>query len=382
MTINLNTLYSTIAYTRSNPDIDTPAIVEELPMEVLDRIAIKLHGKLCDAPETYRAHFIEAMEDVMVDLGAKRVAQDALHDCGLDPRFTFDGNFLLPTEESAKSRSVFQSFLLNQKEKCILACADAEAKWSAYTQELYLTFETAAHIQRAPLAQHLFFQTLGELSKQLLPNRADLPLRPYPSELMTPIHAMQKPQNGKQPIKGDAVNGDLMRVCQWGFWRLSKTYCPEEGYIRHEEFIDRTDAPSVALRNACRNVRKALIAIKSEFDKGCGKPLALAKKHHLEVHLEDFHEKWHTYVESHDVVNNAYTLWSAHNLFEHIYKREDACQPELRRLYELSGMGDANAVDERISIKNGLKELKEEANKKLFQIAEKHVPDLVKGVNI
>jgi hypothetical protein len=286
--------------------------------------------------------------------GAIPVLMPAFFDCGLDPRFSFDGDYLLPTGQQFNWNTFCQTirqwiayleFSLraylspNAEERnlrqMILSLAKAEHQWTKATQFTFTkSYELPQHVFTS---QREFLDQASALYQAVHPT-ANAPKRQYPNQLLVPIHNINKPQD-ESDHRSVALpgweNGDLSRCAREGYWRLRKEMYRVYNetsrqsveldqhnlrYVPHYIFIQATEQPAQQLKIALRDYRSELSSIIN--DPQSARSLQSCKQR-LFTKLEAFHSAWNQYVSSHELLTEVNAVFSQHDPYKmsHEYKK-------------------------------------------------------------
>ncbi len=161
-------------------------------------------------------------------------------DCGFDPRFSTDGDYLLPVESKSwewlrKQIGQWAAYLeficraycsFDPEERklrqMILTCAKIEKAWGDQTKSTFTEEYDGPYPVFA--LEHAFLNKASEFYQMLHPGSPSAP-RLYPSETLQAIHSINKPQASywrKERAVPGFENGDLSRCSIWGLWRLNE----------------------------------------------------------------------------------------------------------------------------------------------------------------
>ncbi len=218
----------------------------------------------------------------------------------------------------------------------LLSCAKADAAWAHSWQDAFGTLDPFA--KRSPYVpgEHDFLNTIGALHQKLSPAQ-NLPQRLYPNELLQPIYAMNKPQNaawGKDTLRPGQENADLSRLSAFGFWRLANQnytfFDPQLNhsfpidqwlirYVPHYQFIHAIDDAADELKLRTRELRRAVQVITT--DPSCAFSLDKCQAA-LRPALASFHQAWMRYTASHEILTEAYQVWSQGDFYRARYEFE------------------------------------------------------------
>jgi hypothetical protein len=173
-----------------------------------------------------------------------------------------------------------------------------------------------------PLAENGFLENTGDIFQKLNHSPVLTP-RPFPREVILPIHRMNKPQDPAwviEKLKPGLENGDLARM-GYSFYRLKEnafTLEPsgkekfsldlfEYDYVPHYLFIHATRQSAENLKLACRELR--LQIAKTPVDFKCAFSFASCEAN-LRPVFERFNQAWQEYVHSHELLTEAQMVWS------------------------------------------------------------------------
>lgn len=275
------------------------------------------------------------------------VKMPAFWDAGFDPRFDEGGNYLqapgkrpmmqVIVETIAYCLFVFKAYFSPWKEvrelgKAILAGAFLEKVWSSYYVRFLVNDINDPCQNWISLAEYDFLENAGDILKKLDPSVSRQP-RPFPREVIFPIHAMNKPQSAKQAadqLQPGMENQDLAR-CGISFARLSKDmYVLEpEGkekltvntldfdYVPHYLFVDAIQARAGDLKLACRELRQQIAKTTTDFK--CVFSFASCQEK-LRPVFERFYLAWQEYVESHELLIENQKVWSQVDYHAPVYE--------------------------------------------------------------
>ncbi len=313
----------------------------------LNRLSPQLKSDVCGRLEkaTSLMEKIQAVEDVLckhfpihtppsspkdVPLGAKPIEIKAWYDCGFDPRFSFEGDFLLPSQDRSwtelswhwaaylefQSRS-YCSMDPNERKlrQLLLACAKAELAWSKTTLKTFtVDFD---HTNFSVMRERDFLDSVSNLFHFFHPETTG---RLYPDEALTPIHSINCPQGrsfDKRRARPKWENFDLRRTVSAGFWRLnSEMYSQldpiEYNYVPHYLFIHAVQTSSEKLKNAIREFRTEIAA--TIVDSQCARLFSILKERIIPK-LDAFHAAWTDYINSHDVLQEVQAIFSRQDHF-------------------------------------------------------------------
>lgn len=279
------------------------------------------------------------------------------YDCGFDPRFTFDGeNFnTKKLHKGWKERCAFVKFKFlayfsfsstkRKQFKAVLKCAKTEyalakvdRKWCAFGKN-YMEIG-----KRHSEKEHDFFEASSALCKVMSrPGiKENLPLRLFPIEILTPIHAINKPQNpletfenlqkekleedalkifGEKPIKERRQNGDLGRLTPFGFSVLSPDCKQKEKkkYVEHVEFIEQIQPASDELKKAVRSFRKFIYNTTSNTEKRKDFKAWSSK---LDSKTQRLQEAWQNYYLSHELLTKSQKIFEEADIYKNFYKHK------------------------------------------------------------
>jgi hypothetical protein len=322
-------------YERMRQKMDKPAIDKDgetaFRNPSLQQKAIKAVEKviLKDVPEEPAAEKPAKPEDAL------EVKMTAFWDTGFDPRFDEGGNFLLAPEKRTMRKViieivayclfVFKAYCSpwseeRQLRKAILLGASLEKVWSSYYVRALVNDFNDPCSNWIRLAEYDFLENTGDIFRKLNPS-FPLQLRPFPREVITPIHRMNKPQDPRQGIekmKPGLENEDLVRI---GFYRLSKDFYIlnssnkekssfdlfEYNYVPHYLFIHATRESANRLKLACRELRLQIAQTSTDFK--CAFSFASCQEK-LRPIFEEFNQAWQAYVNSHELLRENQEVWS------------------------------------------------------------------------
>ncbi len=273
-------------------------------------------------------------------------------DCGFDPRFSTDGNYLLPVESISwewlcKQIGQWAAYLeftcraycsFDPEERklrqMILSCAKIEKAWGDQTKHTFT--EEYEGIYSVFALEHAFLNRTSQFYQMLHP--ASPPsTRLYPSEALQAIHSINKPQASywrKELAAPGLENGDLSRCGIWGLWRLSKgrydVYNQREKrhirldqhelrYVPHYIFIHAIEEPSCALKTAIREYRQELSSLIT--DQKCARSFASCKEKLLSK-MHALHTAWDGYVNSHELLKEVNTVFSKQDHYKPLHDNE------------------------------------------------------------
>ncbi|MBS0604586.1 MAG: hypothetical protein JSS60_06060 [Verrucomicrobia bacterium] len=302
--------------------------------------------------------------------GAKEVNIPSFFDCGFDPRFSTEGDYLLPPQESSsgwlsetiQEWTAYIEFLLrayfssDPEERAvrqmILSCSKAERAWGTQTSHTFTEDYEGIHTVFA--LEHDFLNQASEFYKKTHPGSCAATDRLYPSELLRGLHHIYKPQAdywSAQAATPDWENGDLSRCGSWGLWRLreemytvynererrmSSLDRQEFRYVPHYLFIHATAQPASELKTALRQYRAELAAM--IIDQKCARSFAACKEK-LMPKMQAFHSAWESFAKSHELMKEANAVFSKEDHYKPMYdqgKWEAALSqiPFFEKLYE------------------------------------------------
>lgn len=292
-------------------------------------------AKKCDAVDKVisrrvNAFFLSQREEKLPP-GAIKLSNDSFYDCGFDPRYSFDGTYLLPeegfcakvrtgiSEFAAFTRFLFRAYLSWNREesslgKLILSCALTERAWARFTKKCFV-YEKKLSCEWIYAEEYFFLKTVSEIYKAIHPDR-EVPANLFSGDLLYPIHMMNKSLDlakRRGRITPTQTNWDLSTSTSRGFWRLSppnKDYAnlfppTEENkeerklYVFHSDFIEATTDSADHLKGEIRKLRTVffnLIRSGSSFEE-CKQVLAPL--------LDAFQDSWNRYIGSHEVLQEA-----------------------------------------------------------------------------
>jgi hypothetical protein len=265
------------------------------------------------------------------------VKMPAFWDTGFDPRFDERGNFILESPKKSMAQLiveiaayclfVFQAYCspwseVRQNRKAILAGASFENIWSSYYVRALVNNIDDPCFHWIPQAEHDFLEKTGDIFRKLTHSPV-LTTRPFPREVIFPIHRMNKPQDSAwviEKLKPGLENGDLARM-GFGFTRLNKnafTLDPpgkekfsfdllEYDYVPHYLFIHATQKSAENLKLACRELRLQLAQTPLDFKSAFSFPSCQVK---LRPVFERFNQAWQEYVLSHEILSESQMVWS------------------------------------------------------------------------
>jgi len=279
------------------------------------------------------------------------VKYHSFFDCGFDPRFSVDGKSFFQKkwtfgELQQNLKDVFWRAVFTFRAYCstnteereirqwILTCSKAEANWSNFNREAYVKDHWSNNITYVPYGEHDFLEKSSKLYHKLKPEFPSL--RVFPSELLTPIHTINKPQAEhdlpdfilKQPLLdsfGNPIeNADLSGLCTWGFARLSSDFISHHlnksglrYYVPHREYISATRSSSEELKKALREWR--IVVAQNVIDRKCATSFEECKKNILSS-LCKFKRSWDSYEQSHALLKEVGNVVHQKVFFEDYYK--------------------------------------------------------------
>jgi hypothetical protein len=265
-------------------------------------------------------------------------------DTGFDPRFDVGGNCLLVPEGLPKRTMrqviveivayylfVFKAYCSPWSEerhlrKTILSGASLEKVWSSYYVRALVeggeSIEAPPCVHWIPLAEHGFLEKTGDIFRKLTPS--SLPPRPFPREVILPIHAMNKPQKadwGIEKIKPGPEKLENMDFVRMGhsFLRLSKVDFTspdnekpsfdlfEYDYVPHYLFIHAIQESAQRLKLACRELRLQIAQAPTDFK--CAFSFVSCQEKLRPVFIA-FNQAWQEYVQSHELLTEKQEIWS------------------------------------------------------------------------
>jgi hypothetical protein len=277
-----------------------------------------------------------------------QVKFDAFFDMGFDPRFSKNGDYFFPNhgwKNIAQRISgianlalfVCKAYLSPSREErqvrqLILKCAKVESIWARFAREIF-AYGKIEKMDPSLIqyAEHDFLERSSDLYKSLKKNEA-LPPRLFPSELLAPIHTINRPQD-KHFWSADYIknhpgeeNGDLSRQAMDGFARLSSNFLDcclpdkkDKGtyYVPHHEFISATEIRSRLLKEKCRDWRQT--AAQTITDKKCARSFAACRSQ-VKKDLTEFKSAWDKYASSHELLKEINQPYSQKDYFSKYYK--------------------------------------------------------------
>jgi hypothetical protein len=277
------------------------------------------------------------------------VTRQEFYDTGFDPRFTVDGNFMeVPQRSLGQIASAIVRFVAyyifvaksylsfseeRQLRKTILKAAFFEQMLSSYCIRAFREDLNDPWVkwlpEWIPLAEHDFLETAGNLYKKVLEIKDES--RPFPREVISPIHCINKPQNSRwasDEIKPGMENGDLARAGV-SFARLNREHFTlsdalEYDYVPHYLFIHATHESAEKLKLAFRELRQQIA--ETTTDLKCAFSFAACKAK-LTPALSDFNNAWNEYFNSHELLQEAQVVWSQK---DHRQREYDALRQEVK----------------------------------------------------
>ncbi|HSW85957.1 MAG TPA: hypothetical protein VLG49_00495 [Rhabdochlamydiaceae bacterium] len=274
-----------------------------------------------------------------------KVALDAFYDMGFDPRFSKDGNYFHPQDKHSLKQRIAEIFnytlftckayLSPSKEerhvrKLLLKCAKLETVWTKLGQQAFAYGNDKTDPSLVQYTEHDFFERTSDLYKSLKKAQA-LPRRLFPSELLAPIHSINKPQSTSQTaeiIKNHPgrENGDLSRQVSNGFARLSKNFLDfhplddqtkNKYYVPHDQFIKATEPSVWMFKDTCRNWRENVAH--TIVDKKCAKSFQECRAE-LKKDLNKFESAWNFFIRSHELLKEVSEPFSQKDYYENYYR--------------------------------------------------------------
>lgn len=281
----------------------------------------------------------------------KRVEMPAFFDCGFDPRFSEDGEYLLPTAKKGRLVSFIEwvasivfslrAYLsLNPDERAlrqmVLSLAKTEKAWTNCTEYHSTDIYHSHEFDNVRIYEREFLTKASNCYKAFHP-QPNAPWTLYPRELLDPIHKINKPQAEQQRAKHLArpgwQNADLSRIGTSGFWRLGEgmyTIHTRSGriehldkhafkYVPHYIFIHAIEESANRLKIAMRTYRSTIASMSTDIK--CTKSFA-AFKEKLLRQSEDFNNAWNAYVNSHELVKEVQETFSTIDPYKQLYDHE------------------------------------------------------------
>jgi hypothetical protein len=257
-----------------------------------------------------------------------------------------------------------------QVRQLILESAKLEAIWANFAQD-YLTGQFDFEPRRVFVAEHDFLESADPLYRAVLKNNLFFPKRLFPSELLHPIHVINKPQKTEEEktfilSHPHVDNLDLARIGAYGFGRLSPTTMnslndqdKKKYFVRHADFIRATDDSNSLLKDRVRQLREALIECSTDWKCACSFVQCCKK---LQAPLNEFKTAWDLYQNSHELLQEISRPLGKKNYFSNYYQvlREKSLIPLNEYIYKNADLyGTANYLEEHAQ-DSAAKELKED----------------------
>lgn len=268
-------------------------------------------------------------------------------DCGFDPKWSEDGNIFYAEHCSNLwdcANVVYQyamhliftlfSYVNFYSEDrnirhAILSAACVETDFS---QAVENQFSYGIHhfydqnFERLYSLEHGFLQTIDKLYKVMFQEEGH-PQRLFPSEMLIPIHPINRPQNEsltpESYLNGTLYceNSDLSRTRTNAFIRLRNppsyhNVRHHSHFVDHAEYIRATVPAANALKHEMRELRKTLQKVTKEFFTAVN---ITRTKQLVAENLTQFHVAWNRYVQSHGVLQEAHAVFSQHDPLAQYY---------------------------------------------------------------
>ncbi|MBJ7448982.1 MAG: hypothetical protein JHC93_01325 [Parachlamydiales bacterium] len=168
--------------------------------------------------------------------------------------------------------------------------------------------------------EHEFFNTLGRLAKDLNLNKS-YPDRPFSSEMLLPIHALNKGFIALNQYTNEKVCQDLGELKNYGFQRLNYKFYLEMTqywtyYDDHFQFHEQIDHSAQKLIRSTRLLRKEIYSIthdwrsafRSDFTKLLKEPLG------------NFEKDWSDYTQSHKLLKEVNNIYIKSDYFDEYHR--------------------------------------------------------------
>lgn len=256
---------------------------------------------------------------------------------GIDPHFSENGRTFSPSSSNYWQQTVaLVSHLLcyplvylhpSREERhlrqLILEASQAERDWHYFTAEGCL--QTVARPDSFILVEayeHAFCERIGKIAQKLFPEAVN-ENRPFPSELLRPLHALKAPKESSDTPKAirsspekHPENTILSRMDYLGFCRFRKSSFAtnpklfQTHYISHQAFIEETKKARKALIQAFRTLRLTFQSpLRLLFDR-----TTLIEK------LKVFHGAWKAYQASHEILEELSPIFETKDHYAPYYQ--------------------------------------------------------------
>jgi hypothetical protein len=204
-----------------------------------------------------------------------------------------------------------------QLRQAILAGASFEKIWSSYCVRALVKNCDDPCINWIRLAEYDFLEKTGDIYRRLNSSSSNPP-RPFPREVIFPIHCMNKPQDEEQAIEKMQPGLENMDLARAGasFTRLNRAALTEEkspfdlfecDYVPHYLFIHATRKSAEKLKLACRELRLQIAQTPTDFK--CAFSFAACQTK-LRPAFDKFKQAWQEYVQSHELLTENQAVWS------------------------------------------------------------------------
>jgi len=269
-------------------------------------------------------------------------------DCGFDPKWSEDGNIFYAEHCSNLwdcAHVVYQyavhliftlfsyvNFYSEDRDirQAILSAASVE---SAFSEALENQFSYDMHhfqdqnFERLYSLEYEFLEKIDELYKMMFQEEGH-PRRLFPSELLIPIHPINRPQyerlTPESYLNGThyCENSDLSRTRTNAFIRLRnpssfRNVRRPSHFVDHAEYIRATVPAANALKHKMRELKKILQKVTTEFSTAVD---ITRTKQLVAENLTQFQVAWTRYVQSHGVLQEAHAVFSQHDPLARYYE--------------------------------------------------------------
>lgn len=246
---------------------------------------------------------------------------DCFYDAGFDFRFSENGTeYLAPKKLSFNERIYeitskfvffFKAHFFSSKEEKkvrqgVLQCAKAEKFLSKCSVE-WLNKGNEKYAKSFIYGEHDFFEKIGQLYKGIFSMYIHNE-RPFPNELLLPIHLTNKNQstwtrkehwNNEGNIPGNVIAEFKSLVPMFPLLNAEKDF---ENKVDHYEFCKSFEEQEKILKEECRNLRRFLYKSTTDYKNSSD---YRSWKYKLETQLTKFSNAWRTYSLSHPLIHDA-----------------------------------------------------------------------------
>lgn len=215
---------------------------------------------------------------------------------------------------SSEERKIRQSLLHTAKAEKALSNSSVE----------WLKKGGSRHAQKLAYAEYEFFKTVGDLLKAVYPNNIfTSPERPFPHELLTPIHfannCQKRWQRREYYEQGNADADNNIDEFQYiiPLFPLLNQKIEDRDKVDHQAFAASFKDQEIILKKDCKKLRKFIYLSTTDYKKSSD---FKKWKYDLEVRLSHFKNSWKAYSQAHEILDDASKVLSEKDHYAQRYE--------------------------------------------------------------